>query len=1119
MDSASSSEEETPAKRGRFSVLNAKGRRRRKDDDEDWRRAAKREEAEAEEEAGESQADVPLLDLLREVARRCPRPGAARPPPLDRQPDALRGITLKPYQLEGVNWLIQMHDEKVNCILGDEMGLGKTVQSIAYLTHLKARPEAAGDPRPFLVLCPLTLVQTWAEELARCAPALAACKYIGTAEERLAVRSAAIKHAEDCLRRGAGMGFLHYDVVITTPDIILMDDYFLLEFHWRSIVIDEAHRLKNPKSKLYTLLVKSVRKADHLVLLTGTPVQNNMRELWALLHFLAPDLFTDVKTFTDVWFPQPKLTGAQADGGVTAKALQELLAHFLLRRNKATVLRDLPPKREYLLYAPLSPLQRRLYQRILRRDIRAIFGGSKKGLANIVMQLRKCCNHPYLFEGVEPEPFIAGEHLIANSSKMVLIDKLLKQLYDTGHKVLLFSQMTTMLDILQDFMDFRGYEYERLDGSVRGEDRFTSVKRFQRRETFAFLLSTRAGGLGLTLTAADTVVFVDSDWNPQVDIQAQERAHRIGQTQRVTIYRLICKETVEDIILKRALMKIRLTHAVLGNALTAQAEDVTNLVDIIKFGAATILGSTEPPGSPASPSAPPDDAPAADPQYAAFLASTMDALLAGREPVTYAQAVQDASQGPESVYVYQGTDYKEVADRPREAADAAALQGVLTAAEQSTPRSLAEVGRTRTAIKKALTPEQQRELEERRVQQRQAALERQRTTLDTPEGRREKEERRLSRLGKRWLDAGYVSLALPLEEGPAQPDAGPALDEEDEEDTAGDAGLHHVVGDVTHPVAAPAGPTPVAQIIVHCVNNSGEWSGGGIFRSLDKLSPNIAAHYESAKENQDLRLGDAHCVPVKDDMYAVAVVAQRSSTASASSGGTLDLGYLEAALRRLQGLCRKLQAGRPLPSMEGSGGTFMRLPSSSSPDFPPPGEVAQSASPGSASARRVTLHFPHFGTPKEWYTAERLIKKYLRRWATYVYYFPRRAATAAASSPRPTTTAISLPASSPVHAASSRAAANAVPADSCDGRRFHLSPALSPEEAATARRLILLNGGLVAATAPADPPSPGGGGGSSPVVEVWLVPDRATAPEGPPPLGASMVEVQDMAWLRSQTGH
>ena len=214
------------------------------------------------------------------------------------------------------------------------------------------------------------------------------------------------------------------------------------------------------------------------------------------------------------------------------------------------------------------------------------------------MNLRKCCNHPYLFDGAEPKfdgIFEVGEHLVENSGKMVVLDKLLAKLKQDGEKVLLFTQMTNMMDIIQDYLHYRNYSYQRLDGSVRAEERYMSIKNFTEEDTFVFLLSTRAGGVGLNLTAASTVIFFDSDWNPQLDLQAQARAHRIGQTKEVRVFRLLSSFTVEELMFKRAIKKLKLKQQVLdeGNFTFDDVAKPENMGELLKFGVKNLLENEE----------------------------------------------------------------------------------------------------------------------------------------------------------------------------------------------------------------------------------------------------------------------------------------------------------------------------------------------------------------------------------------------------------------------------------------------------------------------------------------------------------------------------------------------
>jgi SWI/SNF-related matrix-associated actin-dependent regulator of chromatin subfamily A member 5 len=252
----------------------------------------------------------------------------------------------------------------------------------------------------------------------------------------------------------------------------------------------------------------------------------NLSTQWALLNFLLPEVFADASKF-DEWFGKAQGGDAGASEGQQTEVVAQLhkvLRPFLLRRLKADVEKGLPPKKETILKVGLTEMQRRYYRALIQKDIDSIQAGTgdRSRLLNIVMQLRKCCNHPYLFQGAEPgPPYTTGEHLVENAGKMILLDKLLPRLQSRQSRVLIFSQMTRMLDVLEDYMGFRGYQYCRIDGNTQGEDREAAIEAFNAPDSskFVFLLSTRAGGLGINLATADTVVLYDSDWRVLLALQ------------------------------------------------------------------------------------------------------------------------------------------------------------------------------------------------------------------------------------------------------------------------------------------------------------------------------------------------------------------------------------------------------------------------------------------------------------------------------------------------------------------------------------------------------------------------------------------------------------------------
>ncbi|KAG5231150.1 chromodomain-helicase-DNA-binding protein [Salix suchowensis] len=462
--------------------------------------------------------------------------------------------TLKPHQLEGISWLIQRYRLGVNVILGDEMGLGKTLQAISFLSYLKVHQKSPG---PYLVLCPLSVTDGWVSEIAKFTPKLKVLRYIGEKEPRRSLRKTIYEHAS----------LLPFDVLLTTYDIALVDQDFLSQIPWHYAIVDEAQRLKNPNSVLYNVL-KDQFLMPRRLLMTGTPVQNNLTELWALMHFCMPLVFGTLDQFLST-FREAADASSDHDAKKVKqqfKTLKSILKSFMLRRTKSKLIECgnlvLPPLTEITVMAPLVSLQKKVYTSILRKELPKLIvlsssASNHQSLQNMVIQLRKACSHPYLFPGIEPEPYEEGEHLVKASGKLIILEQLLEKLHDSGNRVLLFAQMTHTLDILQDFLELRKYSYERLDGSVRAEERFAAIRSFSgqsgrsgsesdQNSAFVFIISTRAGGVGLNLVAADTVIFYEQDWNPQVDKQALQRAHRIGQMNHVLSINLVTRHTVEE---------------------------------------------------------------------------------------------------------------------------------------------------------------------------------------------------------------------------------------------------------------------------------------------------------------------------------------------------------------------------------------------------------------------------------------------------------------------------------------------------------------------------------------------------------------------------------------------
>lgn len=482
--------------------------------------------------------------------------------------------TLREYQLEGINWLSFCWHQGRNCILADEMGLGKTIQSIAFINEI----YEYGINGPFLIIVPLSTVGNWAREFETWTD-LNVITYHGSSTSR-----EMLKEYEMFYRNEQGnriTSYYKFQVMITTFEIILSDCLDLREIPWKCCIIDEAHRLKNRNCKLLEGL--RLLNMEHRVLLTGTPLQNNVEELFSLLNFLEPTQFSSTEQFLQE-FGDLK-TEAQVD------KLKLILKPMMLRRLKEDVEKTLAPKEETIVEVELTNIQKKYYRAILERNFSFLSKGTSSNnmpnLMNTMMELRKCCIHPYLINGAEEqilyeakearlsggEPMSSHQAMVNSSGKLVLIDKLLPRLRADGHRVLIFSQMVRCLDILEDYVTHKHYPYERIDGRVRGGDRQQAIDRYSKpgSDRFVFLLCTRAGGLGINLTAADTVIIFDSDWNPQNDLQAQARCHRIGQSKAVKIYRLICRNTYEREMFDKASLKLGLDKAVLQSMNTQKA--------------------------------------------------------------------------------------------------------------------------------------------------------------------------------------------------------------------------------------------------------------------------------------------------------------------------------------------------------------------------------------------------------------------------------------------------------------------------------------------------------------------------------------------------------------------
>jgi ATP-dependent helicase STH1/SNF2 len=471
------------------------------------------------------------------------------------QANMLVGGSLKEYQIKGLQWMMSLYNNNLNGILADEMGLGKTIQTISLITYLMERKQQLG---PFLVIVPLSTLTNWTLEFDKWAPGVQKIIYKGPPNTR--------KTQQDKIRQG------RFNVLLTTYEYIIKDRPILSKIKWFHMIIDEGHRMKNAQSKL-SFTIQQYYVTRFRLILTGTPLQNNLGELWSMLNFVLPSIFKSAKTF-DEWFNTPfantggqdKMELTEEEQILVIRRLHKVLRPFLLRRLKSDVEKDLPDKTEKVIKCKFSALQARLYKQMVTHNKLVVSDGKggrtgARGLSNMIMQLRKLCNHPFVFDEVENQmnPLsISNDILWRTSGKFELLDRILPKYKATGHRVLMFFQMTAIMDIMEDFLRYRNYQYLRLDGTTKSEDRSELLHDFNRPDSpyFMFLLSTRAGGLGLNLQTADTVIIYDSDWNPFQDLQAQDRAHRIGQKNEVRILRLISSNSVEEKILERARYKL-----------------------------------------------------------------------------------------------------------------------------------------------------------------------------------------------------------------------------------------------------------------------------------------------------------------------------------------------------------------------------------------------------------------------------------------------------------------------------------------------------------------------------------------------------------------------------------
>ncbi|GAV80488.1 SNF2_N domain-containing protein/Helicase_C domain-containing protein [Cephalotus follicularis] len=781
---------------------------------------------------------------------------------------------------------------------------------------------------PFLVLCPLSVTDGWVSEIAKFTPKLKVLRYVGEKEHRRSLRKTMYEHVKG--QSSTARSSLPFDVLLTTYDIALADQEFLCQIPWHYTIIDEAQRLKNPSSVLYNVLRQRFLMPRRL-LMTGTPIQNNLIELWALLHFCMPSVFGTVEQFHSTFKEaEDHSSGLEASYvEVRYKTLKHILGAFMLRRTKTKLIEsgnlELPPLTEITMISPLVSLQRKVYMSILRKELPkllALSSGDHQSLQNMVIHLRKACSHPYLFPGIEPQPYEEGEHLVQASGKLIILDILLQKLHDSGHCVLLFAQMTHTLDILQDFLELRKYSYERLDGSIRAEERFAAIRRFSGQSSkgrltsdgnqngaFVFIVSTRAGGVGLNLVAADTVIFYEQDWNPQVDKQALQRAHRIGQMNHVLSINLVTEHTVEEIIMRRAERKLQLSHNVLGDDIMDNKQKETAGVDTgdlrsIIFGL-QMLDPTEIYGEESG-----EVKMSELKSMAEKVITIRNEELSSKDDLKFEINPKDILDGHE--FVMRGTSSSVNFDPGFDEASYLSWVENFRKASEAVDNPMMDLGSRRSL------PEDKH--------------------LKLDAARKKAEEKKLSK----WEVNGYCSLSV---KDPICPVDG---------DIMSDSGsVHFVYGDCTQPSkVCPCEPA----IIFSCVDNSGNWGHGGLFGALADVSTSIPRAYQRASENGDLHLGDLHLMRINEDCNE-----------EGKDCGTPKW----VALAVVQSYNPRRKAPRSnisIPDLENC-----------------LSKVSFSASQNSASIHMPRIGYQDGSDRSQWYTVERLLRKYASIYAIKIY--------------------------------------------------------------------------------------------------------------------------------------
>ncbi|CRK60378.1 probable helicase [Alloactinosynnema sp. L-07] len=452
------------------------------------------------------------------------------------QPPDTLAAQLRGYQLDGYRWLRFLWDFQLGGVLADDMGLGKTVQTLALICHAK---QADPDRAPFLVVAPTSVVSNWAAEIARFAPGLTVVCITDTMRKRGQTLAETVAGA---------------DVVVTSYTLFRIDYDNYAESTWSGLILDEAQFTKNHQSKIYQCARRL--PAPFKLAITGTPMENNLMELWSLLSITSPGLFPNPTRFRD-YYGQP--IEKRGDTELLAQ-LRRRIKPLVRRRTKEQVAADLPAKQEQVLEVELHPKHRKIYQTHLQRERRKVLGlvddmnKNRFTILSSLTLLRQLSLHPGLVDD--------GSHDLASAKIDVLLEHL-HEVVDGGHRALVFSQFTGFLDKVRGGLDAAGIDYCYLDGKTR--DRATVLKRFKDGSAPVFLISLKAGGFGLNLTEADYCFLLDPWWNPATEAQAVDRTHRIGQTRNVMVYRLIAKDTIEEKVMALKARKAELFTSVMDD--------------------------------------------------------------------------------------------------------------------------------------------------------------------------------------------------------------------------------------------------------------------------------------------------------------------------------------------------------------------------------------------------------------------------------------------------------------------------------------------------------------------------------------------------------------------------